>query len=231
MYCDTNEFLELPFWGPHPKPHAARGLSKHYHLRFDPKLGHDIFAIRRIPCACVGCASMLDIPWISGIPSNKKARYQPVTNFTYCPVLGSYNNWNIIELTAKYTPFEAFDELHKVVIDRINENMASLVQYGMYGAINTYKTTINGFYVIQFISDTYTLQNNTTIYGQVIYAGELFSNEQYICSTQENTNWYWKQQPLQHTIIVPKRRIIHSRIDAITIRDIQNIPKNVCNYI
>ena len=37
-YCNTNQFLELSFFGPHSKPHVARGLSKQYHLRFDPKL-------------------------------------------------------------------------------------------------------------------------------------------------------------------------------------------------
>ena len=51
--------------------------------------------------------------------------------------------------------------------------MASLVQSGMHGAINTDYTTKNVFYVIQFISEAYTLQNNTTIYGQIISAGEL----------------------------------------------------------
>ena len=39
MYCNTNQFPTLPFCGPHSKPHGARGLGKHYHLRFDPKLG------------------------------------------------------------------------------------------------------------------------------------------------------------------------------------------------
>ena len=70
----------------------------------------------------------MDKLWISGIPPKKQARYQPVTNLTYWPVLGSYNNQNIIDLTPKSTPFDAFDEIHKVVIDRISENMTSLVQ-------------------------------------------------------------------------------------------------------
>ena len=95
---------------------------------------------------------MMYKPCISFIPSKKQERYQPVTKFTYCPVMGSYNNWNIIELTLKSTPYEAFDETHKVVLDRISENMASLVQSGMYGAINTDDATKNGFYVIQFLS-------------------------------------------------------------------------------
>ena len=60
MYCDTNQFPILPFFGSCPKPHGSRGLGKHYHLRFDPNLGNDICAIIRIPCACFSCASMLD---------------------------------------------------------------------------------------------------------------------------------------------------------------------------
>ena len=42
---------------------------------------------------------------------------------------------------------------------------------------------------------------------------------------QENTNWYWKQQPLQHTIMVPKRTILHPRLDVIIIRYVQDIPQ------
>ena len=60
-----------------------------------------------------------------------------------------------------------------MVIDGISENTASLVQSGMYGAINIYDITKNGFYVIQFISEAYTLQNNTTIDVKVISAGGL----------------------------------------------------------
>ena len=99
-------------------------MSKRYHLWFDPKLGNFICAICRIPCACVVCTSMLEKPWISGIQSKKQALYQPVTNCTYWKILGSYHNWNITELIPKSIPFEAFDEIHKVAIDGISENMA-----------------------------------------------------------------------------------------------------------
>ena len=68
MYCDTNQFPALTFCGSRPKPCGVRGLSNHCHLRFDPKLGHGIYAIRCIPCAFVSCTSVLDKPWISVIP-------------------------------------------------------------------------------------------------------------------------------------------------------------------
>ena len=99
--------------------------------------------------------------------------------------MGSYKNWNSIELTPKQTPFESFDEIHQVVLDGISENIASLVQSGMYGAINTDYTTANIFYFIQFISEAYTLQNNTKIDGQVISAGELVVKAKYLFSIQE----------------------------------------------
>ena len=92
----------------------------------------------------------------------KQACYQPDNKCTYWSVFGSYNNWHIIELTPKSTPFEAHGEIHQVVfLDGISDNRASLVQSVMYGAINTYDTTTNVFYVIQFISEAYTLQNNS----------------------------------------------------------------------
>ena len=68
MYCNPNKLPELPFYGPHSKPRGARGLSKYYNLRFDPKLGNGVCSIIGIPYAFVACTSILDKPWISGIP-------------------------------------------------------------------------------------------------------------------------------------------------------------------
>ena len=48
---------------------------------------------------------------------------------------------------------------------------------------------------------------------------------------QEKTNWYWKKQPLQQTIIVPTCTILNPRLGVITIIYVQDIPKNVCNRI
>ena len=79
MYCNTNQFPLLSFSVPHSKPHVERGLSKHYHLRFDPKLGMGVCAICHIPCTCVACKLMPEKPWISGIPPDEQERYKPVT--------------------------------------------------------------------------------------------------------------------------------------------------------
>ena len=99
-------------------------MIKHYHLRFDPKLGNVVCKIRLIPCACVVCTPMLDKPWISGIPSDEQELYKPVTKCNYWPVLGSFNNWNIIQFSQMSIHYDAFDEIHQVVLDGISDNMA-----------------------------------------------------------------------------------------------------------
>ena len=48
IYCNTNQFSALPFCVPHSKTHGARGLSKHYNLRFDPKIG-ERRDLKRVP--------------------------------------------------------------------------------------------------------------------------------------------------------------------------------------
>ena len=66
--------------------------------------------------------------------------------------------------------------------------MALLVQSGNYGAIKKTDTTTNVFYVIMFTSEAYTLQDNTTIDGQIITDGKLVVKSQYLCSVQVDTN-------------------------------------------
>ena len=150
MYRNKNQFLALTFCGPHYKPYGVRGLSKYYNFRFDTKLGNAVCAIRRMPCAYIACTSMLDKPWISGLSSDEQEPYKPVTNITYWPVLGSFNNWNIIKILQKSTLSDEFDEIHQVVLDGISDNTASLFESGNYGAINTTYTSTNGFYAIMF---------------------------------------------------------------------------------
>ena len=49
---------------------------------------------------------MIDQPWITGIIEQQQPRYQPVKECTYWPVLGSFNNWNILQLIYRATTSE-----------------------------------------------------------------------------------------------------------------------------
>ena len=185
-------------------------------------------AIRRIPCACVACTSTLDKPWISGIPPDEQHFYKPATKCNYWTVLGSFNNLNMIQLSQKSNPSELFDEIHEVFLGGISDKMASLVQSGKYKAITTTDRTANGFYVIMFTSEAYSLQDNTKIYGQNITDGELVVKVKYLCSMQVYTNWCWDQHPQHHIITVPTLAIFHPRIEVNAVTDFHATPKIVC---
>ena len=92
-------------------------------------------------CMYINARQTLDI-WYT---TRKKERYKPVTKCTYWPVLGSFNNWNIIQLSHKSNPYDAFDEIYQVVLDGISENMDLLFESGKYGAINTIDISKNRF--------------------------------------------------------------------------------------
>ena len=107
--------------------------------------------------------------------------------------------------------------------------MSSLVESVQYGTINTIDTATNGFYAIILTSEAYTLQDNTTIDGQIINAGELVVKAQYLCSMQVGTNWYWNQHPQQHVITVPTKTILHPRLEFNAVTDFHAIPKILFN--
>ena len=82
MFCNTNQFLPFPFFGPHTKPHGFGGLSKHHHMRFDSKIGHGIYEILSILCDCAECTSMIYKPWVHDLPQQQQSRFENVTDCT-----------------------------------------------------------------------------------------------------------------------------------------------------
>ena len=158
-------FHHFHFCGPHTKPHGVRELSKHYYIQFDNKIGHNTLEISRIPYACSEYTFMIDKPWIRGLTSQQQPCYQPVIYLNHWPVLGSFNKWNIITFSQKTTTSETFEDIYQVVFNGIIDNMDSLVQYCKYGSINTTYTSTIGYYIIDFVSEEYTLQYVTTCEG------------------------------------------------------------------
>ena len=140
MFCNTIFFPSLTFCGLHTKKHGVKGSSKHYHMRFNTKIGHVICEICRTTCACDECKYILDKSWINILKPKQQPRYQPVTDYNYRTVLGYPNNQNIISLSHKATKSKAFEDIHQVFLDGISGNMASLFQSGKYGVINTTET-------------------------------------------------------------------------------------------
>ena len=86
----------------------------------------------------------------------------------------------------------------------------------------------DGFYVIVFTAGAYTLQENTTINGQIITAGELVVKAQDLCYEQLYNNWYCNQKPKHNAITVPTCTILHPQLEVNALIDFHTIPKSIC---
>ena len=95
-------------------------------------------------------------------------------------MLGSFNNWNSIQFSNKTKTNEDFDEVHKVVLYGISDNIYELVQNEKYGAINTADTTKMGYYVVKLLSEPKTSQYYKIVDKKLIKAGELIVKAEYL---------------------------------------------------
>ena len=80
-----------------------------------------------------------------------------------------------------------------------------------------------------FTYGAYTLQENTTIDGRIITAGELVVKAKYLCYMKIDTNWYWNKQPKHHSITLPTRTILHPQLEVNAITDLHAITTGVCS--
>ena len=59
-------------------------------------------------------------------------------------------------------------------------NMSLIIMEGKYGAIDTYKYSCHGYYIIKLSSYPYTLQADLSIDGQVISSGKIVCEGNYL---------------------------------------------------
>ena len=78
----------------------------------------------------------------------------------------------------KRTPDEEFDNVHRLVLSGLTKNMSSKIIVGNIEAISTNNTNTEGYYLVQFDSVPYTLQEDTTIDGIELLAGAIVCNAQ-----------------------------------------------------
>ena len=67
--------------------------------------------------------STLDKICTPAVPPHQQPYYQPVKYLTYCTVLGSFHNCNVIHFSDKVASSEDIDKIHQVALYSISDNM------------------------------------------------------------------------------------------------------------
>lgn len=158
-----------------------------YNIVADPSLGVGMVALRRIPCNCVSCITKQREPWKAGLDAKEQKRYEQNNNCELHHVFGALNDWNIVSLVAKAeADDDELDEAKADVLSGISSIMALGIQVGNYGALMTEDDNSHGYYLFQFLSSSYTLQEDRND----IQSGELMADVQYFQSVGRARHWY-----------------------------------------
>ena len=89
------------------------------------------------PYCCLDCTNMLCNTWTPSLPHILQPCYQYVTVFVYWCLFFTYNKWKTVNFNNKYTSSEQLNDIHKVVLDAISNNMDALIDIGRFIAIST----------------------------------------------------------------------------------------------
>ena len=78
--------------------------------------------------------------------------------------VGGLNKWKIVSLTATSgCDSDEVDLAHTVIMENITTIMAENIEVGSIGAFRTEDENADGYYLVQFTSEPYTLQEATLL--------------------------------------------------------------------
>ena len=123
---------------------------------------------------CHSCTTILSLPWdLKTKESINQPRYGRVYNCEYYLIIGSHNNWIILNFIDEITYEEYYGHINLTTLYRNVMNISLIIMEGNYGAIYDDDYTLHGYYIIIFISSPYNLRSEFSIYGQVISSIEM----------------------------------------------------------
>ncbi len=124
-----------------------------------------------MPCGCASCKEQLGQPWVLPyVDIADQSRYSQNKECTLWPSHEGANDWKIVQLVPK---------------------TEVMVCEGEMGAIGTTDEAALGYYVIKWLSDPYTLQEEMAEgMSGVIGAGTMVADVLYFNRVERATHWY-----------------------------------------
>jgi hypothetical protein len=173
--------------GPH------NGIMGHYNLCADPKLGVGTIAVRRVPCLCVPCRAQLNKKWDPKLPPKEQPRYAASTDCELHEIFQDLNNWKIIQLLdTNESILEENDEVHELVLKSIAERLQNDIEIGGYGAVMTDDPDADGYYVLEWDSKAYQLEQDLEQDQMVFAKGDWVVEGIYLNRVPRAKQWYTK---------------------------------------
>jgi hypothetical protein len=90
--------------------------------------------------------------------------------------------------------------------------MGMLIKESTYGAVNANDQRTDGFYIVHFLSTVYTLQHDELVDNEILKAGSLVVDAEYMSPAMKESLWYVKSglEPVK----VNMNKVLVSNIDV-----------------
>ena len=141
-----------------------------------PMLGKGKCEIIPIAGACLPWTNNMDAQWFTCNRDVEHPRYWRVDNVVYVSNIGSFNEWKPVTFDNSSTTEEEFDDINQVIIDGISYKIWSFVTRGYFGTVSNDNTKKDGYYMLKFTSNNYTIQEDVILYGRKCAMGEQVGN-------------------------------------------------------
>jgi hypothetical protein len=194
--------------------------------------------MRRIPCACEACLEQLKQPWDAKLERKDQPRYSKGDQkCELWPIFEGLNDWHIVELSRVPAKIAALEKLAQeelfdaqdTILNGIAEEMAEGIEAGKIGAFSTEDEETSGYYLVEWKSEAYTLQEDKVLTEfdppLELQAGELVVNATYLNLVPRAPLWY-TQSELSTTVRV--KQVLAANLNMLGISDSNKVPRG-CN--
>jgi hypothetical protein len=205
------------------------GICAHYNIRTDPDLGMGWAVLRRVACSCGPCKDQqLQRSWV--LHDNIAAQPRYVVNKD-CELWPSYkgaNDWKICALMPK---MEAGKKLAReslcYVLNALEARMSLMMHKGQVGAVGTIDEAGMGYYLVKWLSEPYTLQENIDGMSGVIPTRSMVVDGLYFNRVQCAQCWY---TPSGDTAVVEEKYVLQNGLQLQPISTTNALP-NACTRV
>ena len=209
-YC-MDDVAPIPDYMIKFPPGQFNGLRVHYNICMDPDLGVEWAALCHVACGCGPCKEQLKMPWVPLVDNSAQPRYTRNERCLLWPSYEGANGWKIFQLVPK-KPYDekGARESIQCVLNALEVRVLLMMRIGEVGAVGTTDAAVMGYYMVKWLSEPYTLQEEKVGMASLIGTGKMVAKAVYFNRVQERAP-YWYTLSGEHTI-VEVRHVLRTRL-------------------
>ncbi len=200
-------------------------IHAHYNIRTDPDLGMGWAALRWVACGCGPCKDQLQRPWVLCGNITAQPRYAVKKDCKLWPSYKGANDWKICTLVPKMEADKKLvrESLH-CILNALEARMSLMMHEGQVGAVGTSDKAAMDYYLVKWLSEPHTLQEDTEGMSGMIPTGSMVVDRLYCNRVQRVPHWY---TPSGDTTVVEVKYVLRTGLQLQPISTSNALP-NAC---